>query len=492
MSRWSGERPRKANGAAQAPDIHRTMPHSVEAEQGVLGSILQSPREAISECVAKISVEHFYVPAHRTTYQALLDQWDAGAAIDLITFTQVLRDKNLLDSVGGPAFVTNLFTFVPTAANVRYYLEIVADKFVLRQAVAAGIELVRRAYEELDNPTAVLDEHESKLTSIRSVHGQDGLFQDAAEALSKPIVTPPDVIEGVVHQGGKLVLGGASKSYKTWLLGDLAVSVTTGSMWLNYNTIKGRVLYVNCELPEPFFWKRVRAITDERQLKIEAGMLLALHLRGRITEWQRWQRQIPSGKYSLIILDPIYKLLLLRGFVRNENDPGPIAVLLDQMETLAVRTKAAVAFGAHYSKGDQSQKESIDRISGSGVWARDPDSILNFTKHEESDCFTVEMTLRNHPPREPFVVKWEYPLFVTESTLDPTRLKQSGRKIDEEISADEMLNLLAEPMRTGPWQKLAYEERNVSRATFYRRKKELQMADKIRQVKDRKWARVSE
>src|SRR6266581_1371964 len=123
-------------GSAQ--DIHRSPPHSVEAEQGVLGSMLISPREAIAECVEKINEEYFYVPAHQTIYNVLVELWNTGQAIDLITFTQVLRDRHLLDSVGGAAFVTSLFTFVPTAANVQYYLEIVRDKYVLRETSAAA------------------------------------------------------------------------------------------------------------------------------------------------------------------------------------------------------------------------------------------------------------------------------------------------------------------------------------------------------------------
>src|SRR5206468_3098390 len=81
-------------------------------------------------------------------YDVLVDLWNAGQAIDLITFTQVLRDRNLLDSVGGAAFVTSLFTFVPTAANVGYYLDIVRDKYILREIISAATESVRRAYEE--------------------------------------------------------------------------------------------------------------------------------------------------------------------------------------------------------------------------------------------------------------------------------------------------------------------------------------------------------
>src|SRR6266404_6221748 len=128
--------PTSPTGSAQ--DIHRAPPHSVEAEQGVLGSMLISPRDAIAEVVEKITADYFYVPAHQTIFDVLVDLWNTGAAIDLITFTQVLRDRNLLETVGGAALVTSLYTFVPTAANVGYYLEIVRDKYILRSIIAAG------------------------------------------------------------------------------------------------------------------------------------------------------------------------------------------------------------------------------------------------------------------------------------------------------------------------------------------------------------------
>src|SRR3981081_157313 len=109
--------PTSPTGSAQ--DIHRTPPHSVEAEQGVLGSMLISPRDTIAEAVERINEEYFYVPAHQTIYTVLVDLWNAAQAIDLITFTQVLRDRNLLETVGGAALVTRLFTFVSPAANAR-------------------------------------------------------------------------------------------------------------------------------------------------------------------------------------------------------------------------------------------------------------------------------------------------------------------------------------------------------------------------------------
>src|ERR1700758_4796296 len=156
--------PSSLTGSAQ--DIHRTPPHSTEAEQGVLGSMLISPRDTIAECVEKINEEYFYVPAHQTIYNVLVDLWNAGEAIDLITFTQVLRDRNLLEGVGGAAFVTSLFTFVPTAANIEYYLEIVRDKYILREIISAATESVRRAYEEQDEVDSLLDEVEQKIFDV--------------------------------------------------------------------------------------------------------------------------------------------------------------------------------------------------------------------------------------------------------------------------------------------------------------------------------------
>src|SRR5437867_562384 len=215
-SAWTGEKPRKAgNGAGRgsaarsgekvvpisptgsAQDIHRTPPHSVEAEQGVLGSMLISPRETIAECVEKITEEYFYVPAHRTIYNVLVDLWNAGQAIDLITFTQVLRDRSLLESVGGAAFVTSLFTFVPTAANVGYYIDIVRDKYILREIIATATESVRRAYEEQDEVNDLLDEVEQRIFAV----GEDR-FKGEMLSMKEQVMSTLESIEKLYERKG--------------------------------------------------------------------------------------------------------------------------------------------------------------------------------------------------------------------------------------------------------------------------------------------------
>ena len=215
---WTGERPGKESGKApgrgwpeknggsrerqsltsSSQDIHRAPPHSVEAEQGVLGSMLISPRETIAECVERINEEYFYIPAHQTIYGVLVELWNAGQAIDLITFTQVLRDRNLLDTVGGASFVTSLFTFVPTAANVGYYLEIVRDKYILRQIIAASTESVRRAFEEQDEVNNLLDEVEQKIFAV----GEDR-FKGKMPSMKDQVMEAIETIEKLYeHKGG--------------------------------------------------------------------------------------------------------------------------------------------------------------------------------------------------------------------------------------------------------------------------------------------------
>ena len=217
-SAWTGEKPRKAgNGAGRgsavrsgekvvpisptgsAQDIHRTPPHSIDAEQGVLGSMLISPRETIAECVEKINEEYFYVPAHQTIYTVLVDLWNVGEAIDLITFTQVMRDRHLLDSVGGAAFVTSLFTFVPTAANVGYYLDIVRDKHILREIISAATESVRRAYEEQDEVNNLLDEVEQRIFAV----GEDR-FKGQLLSMKEQVMSTLESIEKLFENKGAI------------------------------------------------------------------------------------------------------------------------------------------------------------------------------------------------------------------------------------------------------------------------------------------------
>lgn len=145
-----------------------------------------SPREVIGECIEIFeSPEWFYVPAHQEIYKTFVELWRANAPIDLITFTQVLRDKKLLDVVGGASFVTSLYTFVPTSANFTYYAAIVRDKYILRRLIESGTEIVRKGFEDQDQVSDLLAECERSIMSV--LPEQKAEARDIKEAVANAI-----------------------------------------------------------------------------------------------------------------------------------------------------------------------------------------------------------------------------------------------------------------------------------------------------------------
>jgi RecA-family ATPase len=244
------------------------------------------------------------------------------------------------------------------------------------------------------------------------------------EFMAKPESEPPQLVQGVLHQGAKMVLGGPSKARKSWSLIDLMLSVSAGSPWWGFPTRRGRVLYLNFELPAFALQHRLNAIATAKQLDDFTGFDL-WNLRGHATDFTalipKILGRIRDTGYALILIDPIYKGL----GNRNENDAGDIASLLNEVEQLAAKSGAAVVFGAHFSKGNQAGKDAIDRIGGSGVFARDPDVILTMTPHQDDDAHVIDLTLRSLPPVKPFVVRWGGAIFIADREADPEALRDA-------------------------------------------------------------------
>jgi replicative DNA helicase len=142
-------------------------------EKGALCSCLRNPREAIAECADKISEEFFFIPSHQTLFVTLVDLWKAGIPIDLIGFTQTLRDKNLLETVGGASAVTEIYNFVPDAVNLPYYLENLTDKYILRSIIASAGESTRRCYEEQAEAKEILEQYQVNAIEIGHLGSED-------------------------------------------------------------------------------------------------------------------------------------------------------------------------------------------------------------------------------------------------------------------------------------------------------------------------------
>ncbi|MDQ7842674.1 MAG: replicative DNA helicase [Armatimonadota bacterium] len=145
--------------------LERVPPQNLDAEQGVLGSMLLD-RDAIARVVELLRAEDFYRDAHRRIFEAITDLFERGEPVDLITVTDRLRDKGQLDDVGGASYVTSLLNTVPTAANVEYYARIVLQKSMLRQLISAGTQIAHMGYEAAQDVEILVDQAEKLVFSI--------------------------------------------------------------------------------------------------------------------------------------------------------------------------------------------------------------------------------------------------------------------------------------------------------------------------------------
>lgn len=306
---------------------------------------------------------------------------------------------------------------------------------------------------------------------------------DIPQDLNKRIqMRYPVLIDGLVHRGTKVILGGGSKSYKTWTLLNMAVAVAKGMTWFGRECVKTDldVIFINFEVAHEFFLQRVKTVCQAMNTEPPENLKI-WSLRGVSNDLslilKALDERIDKG-VSLIVIDPIYKGLA----GRDENSAGDMGQLMNEVEAIVEKTGASVAFSAHYSKGNQADKDPLDRVSGSGVFARDPDSIMGLTAHEEQNCFTVHSALRNFAGLDPFVVEWDFPLFNIRNDLDASKLRKSGQK----VSGSQVLEVIEGKMPSGVKKselvELCKDQLNIGKSTVYSQIRSLANSGKIQEV----------
>jgi replicative DNA helicase len=200
---------RRQKAAQQrGPAIDRLPPHSPEAEAGVLGCVLVSPNDCMGQCIEKMKSgsEVFYDLRHQTIYGALAEMYDARTPIDVITLQQRLKDKQLLDEVGGIAYLSSLQDAVPSAANLSYYMDIVQEKFVLRKMIQTCTDVVGRVYDFEGEVDGLLDEVERDILRISESRVQGG-----SPPIKQLVSTAIGTIENYFNRQG--VLGGVGTGF---------------------------------------------------------------------------------------------------------------------------------------------------------------------------------------------------------------------------------------------------------------------------------------
>jgi AAA domain-containing protein len=297
------------------------------------------------------------------------------------------------------------------------------------------------------------------------------------------------IIEGLLRKTELLLLGGSAKKMKSWAMLDLIYCIINGFSWLKFPCHKGIVIHFDLELHEASLRERLELINSSY---CQAGYrgsldgLFCVPLRNEDfgpAQLNLITKQLHEKFYAVLSIDPIYRFLLGKG----ENDPVAVCELLTRFQKIANALGCAIALTQHFPKGDQSEKDAIDRFSGSSVWGRFPDSLITFTAHEKENCSSVNFIVRSFNQIDPFVVRWSFPRYRVDEGLDPEDLKTRKKPGAKRKTSAEQVCLLLSPEEKcsyTAWCAKACAAFEITTRTFDSRKNEALSLGLVRQDSD--------
>ena len=247
---------------------------------------------------------------------------------------------------------------------------------------------------------------------------------------------PAVIIDGILLEGHKMLLTGPSKANKTWCLINLSIAVATGGYWIGFRCAKRKVLYIDLETDPRTLQKRISRVAYARDAPIAevADGLSVWPLRGQSCGLAQIVDELfarfEPGSFGMVIIDPAY--MVQDGDENNAHDIREFFALLDR---LCVGLGCTVVISHHHSKGAQGLKSAIDRGSGSGVFGRAPDAVVDLTRlilepgtlqmarevkslaaTDDLSGWRMSFTLREFPPRQPLDVWHVFPLHIPDTT----------------------------------------------------------------------------
>jgi replicative DNA helicase len=236
----AGATGKEARPPLAALSIERVLPNSIEAEQAVLGAMLLNPDVALSEVLGQLTEEDFYYAAHRVIFREIAAIEDAHqGAVDVVTLTQRLRDKNQLEEVGGAGYLTDLQVNVPVAGHLEHYIDIVGEKHLLRKLIQSAHEIIARSFEQQDDVEHWVDEVEQEIFKITAERTKTGpvpvseVVKDAMRGVERLLdshgmsgvatgFSDLDRLTGGLHPGNMIVIAARPSMGKTALAMNIA------------------------------------------------------------------------------------------------------------------------------------------------------------------------------------------------------------------------------------------------------------------------------
>lgn len=265
---------------------------------------------------------------------------------------------------------------------------------------------------------------------------------------------PEELIKGILRVGHKMLISCASKAGKSVLMMELSIAIAEGLSWLGFPCKQGKVLYVNLEIDKRSCVNRFFEIYDAINVpKANKDNIVLWNLRGHAVPLNQL---VPSlidrvkGKgFEAVIVDPIYKVI-----TGDENSATAMAEFTNNFDKICTETGCSVIYIHHHSKGAQGGKKAMDRASGSGVFARDPDALLDVVELELTDeiksklsdgnvtAWRMESSLREFANIKPTDFWFEYPVHRVDdkgelSDLSPAGAPQSSQAKKDSKTADQ-------------------------------------------------------
>lgn len=266
-----------------------------------------------------------------------------------------------------------------------------------------------------------------------------------------PPVAPP-LIDGVLRQGHKMIISAPSKAGKSFALMELAMAIAEGMNWFGCRCRQGKVLYINMEIDDASCYKRFKDIYEALGMNIgnHVENITVWGLRGYsapISKLAGTIIKVAGGKYSAIIIDPLYKVM-----DGDENSNSDVGSMVSYFDKICRDTGASVIYAHHFAKGTGGDRAAIDRGAGAGTFARDPDAILTMTQLDITDpgdpsrtAWRMEYVLREFPNKEPVSFWWNHPLHQINEDLDGvqvetsmTRAERARSKIQREKTKEQI------------------------------------------------------
>ena len=337
--------------------ILQLAPHSLEAEQAVLGAILLD-NSALSLVRDRIKPEDFYRTGHQVIFQTMLDMADGGQAIDNITLTEALTGNGKLTSIGGAAYLAELITTVPSAANIATHARLVAGKArirTLRNHLIDAMHSIEHGVEWEALATIVV-----QLKDLMQETPPSGGFapMSLAQLLDEPEPLEPEwTLEDILAVGILVALVSKPKVGKTTLIYELAVAVAKGRMFLGRNTKRGNVLILAVEEHRRDVKRRLRNLGADQLdgIHVHAGPLPdSLDTILALTSF------IKQHSIALVIFDTLNAFWS----VTDENNAAEVTKAIKPLLQLARDSGATVLLIHHARKAEGGYG---DEIRGSGA-----------------------------------------------------------------------------------------------------------------------------